>query len=111
MVLLTSLVREATAGVWVGALGVGAEGEDEEDDEADGEEDDPEDGEHGDILHGVVSIPRPGLASCGFGICNGSRDDLPCYELLLYSRLVPLSEAPRIHCMAHRHNLPLFTQP
>ena len=47
--LLTSLVREATAGV--GALRVRAEGEDEEDDEADGEEDHPQDGEHGDVLH------------------------------------------------------------
>ena len=49
MELLTSLVREATAGV--GALRVRAEGEDEEDDEADGEEDHPQDGEHGDVLH------------------------------------------------------------
>ena len=49
MALLTSLVREATTGV--GALCVGAEGEDEEDDEADGKEDHPQDGEHGDILH------------------------------------------------------------
>ena len=49
MALLTSLVREATTGVR--ALCVGAEGEDEEDDEADGEEDHPQDGEHWDVLH------------------------------------------------------------
>ena len=52
MALLTSLVREATAGV--GALRVRAEGEDEEDDEADGEEDHPQDGEHRDVLHELL---------------------------------------------------------
>ena len=51
---MTSLVRKATAGCGAGALCVGAEGEDEEDDEADGEEDHPQDGEHRDVLHELL---------------------------------------------------------